>query len=413
MGSGVLIFAMITSIVELPDFMSYGADSMSGCLTCLGHSEVHVDADGLYLPFDAIISEGRNIMAGTYRKYKMTVVPVESTGMRIPVYGRPWTVYIMTAGKLDLENWHLANEPIFPVYFRSPEGRVILNVQAINDMLSTGMVVTPDGSMDAGVMSTRKFINSLRLAAGQQTVAETQNPDIIDDWSYLSRRDPIVSIINTVGIENSDQVFGLHSYDVSKSYIPLVIQQIAQCGHPMDIAFLVNKEAVAVDEVGNAVLRSKVNWPAIRDKLRANNTILTECSDSIVPVLPGGVHLMGTFMDLLYATPGEDFWFDMKIDAQAVHDLYYKTVDVRKGFSTDTCRMRNGWDVVTYGAAAMNLVSKLPGASLLTAHRTCLDELVLYYKTDLENPVLWMDMVWWTLATAPGLINATNSAYFV
>ena len=344
------------------------------------------------------VTEGRNLhVLPNLRKFKLKVVP---NGYRTA----EWTVYMVSSdpGAIFAPPKFIS-AAVYPVMIVTPDGVPVQNVDAINELFRS----TRCCEQEDDVMSVMQYLCKIEQEMGSRTVYNDAS-HLYNNLTYLTRWDSLVVLTNCILAEaymlNDAVAYRFHHS------LPDEILYLLGCRSTGQFEHMFNWYSCFNDPSCQAVWQSMRNWPAFAAGLKAKDLIFHTSTDTIIPVIPSGVSRIGTVINLMYSgVHAEDFWFDLDTDPGDVPgDVYCRECDPSGWFAKRVSRMPAWRDLVETMIEAMDLRTRCPSLSMMCAHRTFLDELVLYYKTDLQNPVLWMDAFWWSLAASPGLINRSN-----
>lgn len=390
---------MITSIIELPNFQDPSLDPNGSLSTCNDYISLNTN-ECQWSNLDLVLTEGRTLrVPPNLHKFKLDVLPD-------PASNQHWQFVVISNAELNLND---DKSFIFPVYVRRPDGSVIINTDCVNEMFEYFNIV--QSSTGKRVVSTISFISTIANACGSFNMREDDMPAM----SYLGRDEQLLEIINNIGYDGLDEsvVADYHRiYAVKSTAVPREIVYIFSLRNMGQVRIFVNQYALAANtELIAAASSSKSTWPDMYRHLHQNNLILTQATDVMLPQTEAMISYMGRFLTEAYTVAGDDYWIDIRTDPASVSDLYYRAINPRAGFSSSTSRL-DKWANLTFNALyAMDLGGRFRNQELCM-HRTCMDEIVIYNKSDLSNPLLYLDMVWWTLCSAPGLINESNAMFF-
>ena len=367
---------------------------------CNAFSQAVLSEYDAYAELDMHLTEGRNLhVLPNLRKFKFKVIP---NGWKMD--SRPWTVYMVSTDPgAVFTPPKFTSAAIYPVMIVSPDGIAMQNTTAINELFTSTKCCQPAES----VMSVMEYLCQIELLYNNTTTAYNDAKHDFNFLSFLSRWDSLVVLTNCV-LSESYMLSDASAYRVNTP-IPEEVIYMLSCRSTGGFDHMINWYACTNDPSCQATWQAAHGWPKLYEGLRNSGIIFHTSTDVAVPVIPSGVSRIGTVINLLYSVNAEDFWFDLNTSPEDVPgDVYCKTCYPSEWFYQIQTRMTPWRDLVETMNEAMNLIGTEPCLSQMCAHRTFLDELVLYYKTDLTTPVLWMDAFWWSLASSPGLINASN-----
>lgn len=397
---------MIASIVELPNLL-WRTDELLAFQQCAtGDFEE-------YAPSNILLTQGRNISLGVFAvlptKYRIDFM-INNTNHYLIVMSlerlNTDTLLGMTSG---------LPTPIYPLYGKIYQ-RHILFTQRINQFFQATSCCSCSPHTSNQVMSTMDFINSIDHAIGangEPTLKVGMDGDF-PGASPIIRNDPLMEIMNELltDLQFSNPWGNLsQQFRITQEMIPPEIAMVIQgATQSTDLLRFDSPTRRVKSDVQIAVEFSRENWEETSRRIHDDNAVLSQTTDNILPCTPEDNSRMGLVLGSIADIPAEDFWFDVRSSLMDTSDFYIKKINPYTGFSRTTERL-HGWDTLVHNLIyAVDLLGKFPG-TVMVAHKSCLEDLTVYDRRT-NKILLYIDLVWWTLASANGLINKGICDYF-
>lgn len=397
---------MISSIIELPNFHGL-IDDVYGC------SSVVNEGSSSY-PENLDLVDGRHLSMGRLSAKIYPKYPYKYRMDLVDGRGGYSHIFLISIGHFDPRTFLDENKQptrVYPIYGKV-RGKYVLFIDRINEFFKdTECIVAPQSFNGSTVMSTMDYVTTAQTAIESMPM---RNASIAYDCSYVVRDDPYEDILNIAlsNISSAENHVGvLNAYGVLLGLMSPEIQMIYKfLKSSDDLRRFDSPLRRSRSDVQIAVEAALPFWPDIDRQLHVEDRIFKQSTDSRVPHSLDGLGFMEKTLNAIYQMDVEDFWFDIRPDPKDISDFYIKKINPYTGFSKVTSRMTSWSDLIFDLIYATDLIGRFPD-TLMMAHRSCLEDLTIYDKTT-NQILLYIDLVWWVLAAAPGLINVYNTRHF-
>lgn len=368
-------------------------------------------SDEIYELQDVSFTEGRNLqITAPLFKYKLEMIVSEPA---YNVHNRPYYVVIVCNDEIDVNTlrytgkYNNGKQFITPIYAKGLE-HVYMFTENVNRILN---YLNPNTTQ---VISVKAYINAVLQAVGANCCDMTSTECI--DVTDACFREPLVLMTNWLasGDNRLDDVYRCFSsnYFPTRRSLPLEVQMIRTFDQLDQLKVFINPYVRNINEVCANAVRSMSTWPSTQYELLVHNSLLTQSTDSVVPVGPEELGHMSKFLLNLMRHADEDFWFDVDIGPDSYRDGWYTRINTRTGFDQHKVYVKDSiaCELPTLLTYAADLITKFPTRSMV-AHRSCMEDVCVYDKND-NTLLLYIDLPMWMIASCHGLINASNTYSF-
>ena len=378
----------ISSVVQLPNFYPIGSVLKGFTVFRTFDGETEMD-------FPTYAGRAISILPGVF-KYKLEFRCNDNVFDVVGLSDAQFTIG-------DLYSGHLAELKFFPIYMHA-DVDCYLFLSSINDLFSTSpsIIATPS-NIPAAVISPIEVI---------MTVAEYSCCDlcaIVDQTEICSvRRDHSVATLIADGMNactmpdlNENMI---NQYNIPYSKLPPGAYALSHVRCVGQLARFLSPYGAIPSDIAVMCHQMLPRYGEIATKLQQNNILPYESSE-INYVADEDRSFAGRWIDGVFMQPYSDFEFEVRSGADAVADLYAKRTHVYDNFRTSFDRFSlESKDMLMYLPACFDLG---PTNRQLVAQRTWLEDITVR-DINTKDIVLYVDIVWWVLACAEGLINRVN-----
>lgn len=381
----------ISSITRLPNFYN-PLDLICG--------EFSAFTSELYEPIQMYVRQGRNIQIQPgMTKYKMEVQSHD--GMISMV-----CLALQSFDPSQIQNPVYDTIPLFPLFIHYGRN-CLLFIEAINDLFtSTPIVMTMGPSVSKTVCSPMGFIK--RIDGYQMHSALSAEYDT--RYSYIGRPDQIMELYSQAQLrysDNKDIRSNLDAiYGIEVGQIPLDIQYLGNIRCVGHMKQFLNPYGSMPSDVARMCSSIAYESEQVKDLLREHGCLPMRSGD-VYQDAAEDFSLVGKLITAIYEQPMESFEIPIRIDDKDIHDMYAMRCNVHNNFKHSFERVTN-WSLLNVCLlSAFNLEAlsgELPSEiDTIKAQRTWLEDIVI--KDQNDNILQYIDMTWWILASADGLIN--------
>ena len=395
----------ISSIVRLPN-LYLPTDTINGLQVTSGtDDEGNINSD-----YNQYIGRSLCNMSNVH-KYKL-----EFTTLSID--GRTHLVEIVGLSNIPFDSRSILSPDVneglfFPIYLKSGEN-CFLFISSINDLFKEpGCILKSDFEKTGVVMSTSSLIGNVmdKVVWGGYGYGQ---PNKIDNsgFSPINRTDSIQELIYCAMTESNLDDFYI-KYEQPLESIPTQFTEFAKVrtvGHmkhflspygcvPSDIA------ARCMFICNNSDMINNLSYT-----LHSKNAIPNECAD-VSYVGDDEIGITSKWLTGLFEADVSDLEFALPISCISqvqVADLYARTTDVNFDFHKSWELMRHSKDYLYYLTTGFALFKY--GKPQLLVNRSWLEDLTIK-DPDTNEILLYIDLVFWILACAGGLVNASVLDY--
>lgn len=381
----------ISSITRLPNFYR-PSDLICG--------EFSAFTSELYEPIQMLVRQGRNIqILDGMTKYKLEFQSQEGIASMVCLSLQPFD-------PSQIQNPVYDTIPVFPLFIHYGRS-CLLFIEAINDLFtSTPIVVTMDPSVGKTVCSPMGFIK--RIDGFQMHSALSAEYDT--RYSHIGRPDQIMELYSETQLRYSDNRDIRNSldskYGIEFGQIPLDVQMLGNIRCVAHMRQFLNPYGSMPSDVAMMCSSIAYESESVKDVLREHGCLPMRSAD-VYQDAAEDFSLVGKLLTAIYEQPMESFEIPVRIDDKDVHDLYAMRCNVHSNFKHSFERITDWSMLNTCLMSAFNLESLsgeiAAGTNELKAQRTWLEDLVI--KDQNDNILQYIDMTWWILACADGIIN--------
>lgn len=410
---------MITAIVPLPNF--HASSFLGGCIYGQMSRFFTSESDG-FLPFDLDVSIGRNLpFIKKLYKYKIYIAEnIDELLKSSPAlilhnpYGAAVNSEIIFISETPIDMVNLSfdqNGRIYPIYGKYGNGDTILFVPNINRLLTEQFCYTQARDQVLSVATFLDYLDSLAFhsSAFPPTGPRNFGPrgGVISEFSRIGFSTPLSVLLDP----KDETIYGelVTKFAVFDQQVSREFYSFAKCTSFGQMIPYINSQTNNMNEVRSAALGACLGWDELGEKLSENGLLFTESPDIKHPMQFDAFSSVGRFISLLDKVGQEDFVFDIRADERNISDMYMIQIDAEKCFERQSARLPSWYDLGTAACDAFELTAQF-GVKDLQVHKSCIEDISITDKHTGEL-LLYVDLVWWTIACAEGLVNSriTNS----
>lgn len=379
----------ISSVVQLPNF--YPVGSILKGFTTFKTFDGEADMD-----YPTYAGRDIRILPGVY-KYKLEFRCNDNI---FDVVGLSYAQFNIG----DLYARRSLEYKFFPIYIHAGD-KCFLFINSINDLFGTSpsIIATPS-DIPPNVISPIEVI---------KTIADYSCVDLGDTIDQMDigniRRDHSVSELISQGMNSYAIMPPLYDgmigqYNIRSSNLPPGARELSfvRCvGH---LTRFLNPYGSVPSDIATMCYQMASKYNEIADTLQRGNILPYESSE-INYVADEDRSFAGRWINGVFMQPYSDFEFELMSGVDAVADLYAKRTHVYDNFRSSFDRFNNdAKDMLMYLPACFDIG---PTNRKLIAQRTWLEDITVR-DINTKDIVLYVDIVWWVLACAEGLVNKAN-----
>ena len=387
---------MITALIPLPNFLIPPRGDMTTTVSSPRDTEFQDDV--------AMYSRARPVHIGRqplFYKYKLVISEVCNELQTTPQFlHNPMTcmseseIVFVSTQPINLDTYEC--DPyavIYPLYGRTC-GQVLLFSKSIDRFLKL-----VDFYNEEEVITPFEFIQEKTAMYGGILSAG-------DDWEFLpyapiswniSLRDIVEIIQNKSGDINAIMAKVAYHRSMFSDLFILVSNAVSW----QTLKMYVNSFADKTNNVRNGVVGSMCRWDELYNYLVTNGRIMTQpySWSARMDLLVHFAHLIGP-----------DFFVtvDMSNDHFDIPDMYMHRIQLQSNFVVGNAQ-RSG-HIKQFVTLLCNALDNPWRGNKVRIHKSCMEDIVVYDAVTNEI-LLYMDLVWFTLASSNGLINRTVKEY--
>ena len=296
-------------------------------------------------------------------------------------------IFISTA-PINLETYECnPYNVIYPLYGRAC-GMTVLFTKSIERLLNLA-----DFYAESELITPIEFIQEKMTMLGG--ILQAGDTEIITGYSPVAWKHSMEEIVNLLQVDLDATVSELVWIP---SMFPPLFRLASEAVSWQSLKMYVNGFADKTNNVRNGVVGSMIRWGDIQNRLISQGRLFT------VPY-----NTLSARMDLLvyYAhLIGPDFFVtvDMADDHFDIPDLYLQRISLDMNFEIGG--MQRSENIKQFVRLLCQATDNPWAGSKVRIHKSCMEDIVVY-DANTQEILLYLDLVWWTVAASNGLINRT------
>lgn len=196
----------------------------------------------------------------------------------------------------------------------------------------------------------------------------------------------------------------LAAYNIPIARLPPGAYLVSKVRQVADLTWFLSPYGSVPSDIAAVCFQMSSKFNEIATMLQSRNVLPYESAEINYCADEDG-SFAGRWIAGVFAQPYSDFEVELKSGVDAIADLYAKRIHVYDDFKTSFDRFSNSSrDLLMYLPACFDLGTV---NRTLLAQRTWLEDITIR-DIITKDIILYVDIVWWVLACAEGLINKVN-----